>query len=242
MANLAKDLSGMQFGSLSVLGRGPNSSDGRARWYVRCGCGKELLVTSSNLLLGRTKSCGCSKKNNKPHISIVGERFGRLVAIERLGTKSKSVIWRCRCDCGNETSVSLSNLRSGHTTSCGCAKREAQQDVSARVSGIRRSEKQESLRATQALRDTFFPRASAYTAFGICGIFFGSIRIFLASHQMKRKFRGPHQACRQLHGKGINTTDGASLIPILKKERRAQSQIRWQSTYPISRESGRTQL
>lgn len=141
MANLAKDLSGMQFGTLSVLGSGPNSSDGRARWYVRCGCGKELLVTSSNLLLGRTKSCGCSKKNNKPHISIAGERFGRLVAIERLGTKSKSVIWRCRCDCGNETSVSLSNLRSGHTTSCGCAKREAQQDVSARVSGIRRSEK-----------------------------------------------------------------------------------------------------
>lgn len=28
--------------------------------------------------------------------------------------------WKCLCDCGTQTVVSLGNLRSGHTSSCGC--------------------------------------------------------------------------------------------------------------------------
>lgn len=31
----------------------------------------------------------------------------------------------CECKCGNMTTVSLSNLRSGHATSCGCVQRQA---------------------------------------------------------------------------------------------------------------------
>ena len=55
-------------------------------------------------------------------IDITGKRFGQLIATERIppvsGTRSK---WICECDCGNVTIVSISNLRNGHTTSCGCA-------------------------------------------------------------------------------------------------------------------------
>ena len=29
-------------------------------------------------------------------------------------------MWRCKCDCGNETIVSKTHLRTGHTRSCGC--------------------------------------------------------------------------------------------------------------------------
>lgn len=32
--------------------------------------------------------------------------------------------WRCLCSCGNETVVYGSNLRSGHTKSCGCLSKE----------------------------------------------------------------------------------------------------------------------
>lgn len=53
-------------------------------------------------------------------IDIVGHRFGRLVALERQ-PKSK---WRCRCDCGGESSVVITSLRKGHTRSCGCLKVE----------------------------------------------------------------------------------------------------------------------
>lgn len=43
-----------------------------------------------------------------------GQRFGMLVALEHVGPR----MWRCRCDCGNETVVKGSNLMK--TVSCGC--------------------------------------------------------------------------------------------------------------------------
>lgn len=47
-------------------------------------------------------------------------RFGRLVAIERINGKR----WRCRCDCGSESISTTQNLTSGKTKSCGCLNRE----------------------------------------------------------------------------------------------------------------------
>ena len=48
-------------------------------------------------------------------------RFGRLIAKECVGkTKVRKLYWRCVCDCGNETIVVSSSLKSNHTQSCGC--------------------------------------------------------------------------------------------------------------------------
>ena len=52
---------------------------------------------------------------------VSGERFGRLVAVKRVGTtKHKGAVWRCVCDCGNEVDAPLINLRVGFKRSCGC--------------------------------------------------------------------------------------------------------------------------
>lgn len=49
------------------------------------------------------------------------ERYGRLVALRRIGTDSlKKPLWECICDCGNMTNVNSSSLSSKNTTSCGC--------------------------------------------------------------------------------------------------------------------------
>lgn len=50
----------------------------------------------------------------------VGEIFGRLMVIEMVPTLGNSRRVRCRCECGNIALVSLSNLRRGNTSSCGC--------------------------------------------------------------------------------------------------------------------------
>lgn len=50
-------------------------------------------------------------KNN-----LVGKKFGQLLVLEYLG-ESK---WKCKCDCGQETTVRTAALNSGHTQSCGC--------------------------------------------------------------------------------------------------------------------------
>lgn len=62
----------------------------------------------------------------KIRVDISGQRFGRLTAGDVVGaTAGRQTLWRCACDCGAETVVGLSQLRSGMTRSCGCLGREA---------------------------------------------------------------------------------------------------------------------
>ena len=57
---------------------------------------------------------------------LTGQRFGRLTAVEYAGQgKTKGYLWKCKCDCGNETIVYGYALKSGNTKSCGCLWKEA---------------------------------------------------------------------------------------------------------------------
>lgn len=57
-------------------------------------------------------------------INLSGMRFGFLTVQARNGTANDGQsTWLCICDCGCETTVKAGNLRSGHTTSCGCFKK-----------------------------------------------------------------------------------------------------------------------
>lgn len=61
----------------------------------------------------------------KKAIDMTGKKYGRLTAIECVGTNYRhSRIWLCSCDCGNTTIVDGSLLRKGNTKSCGCLNRE----------------------------------------------------------------------------------------------------------------------
>lgn len=54
-------------------------------------------------------------------IDLTGQRFGRLVVLDYLGlNKHRKAVWRCRCDCGKNVTAIGTELRSGHTKSCGC--------------------------------------------------------------------------------------------------------------------------
>lgn len=55
-----KDLTGRQFGRLTVLKFVPNEKEG-AYWLCKCDCGNEVVVLGSYLKNGHTKSCGCLK-------------------------------------------------------------------------------------------------------------------------------------------------------------------------------------
>ena len=58
-------------------------------------------------------------------IDLTGQRFGRLTVLYRDKEKenekrNKTTFWKCKCDCGNEVSVTSGSLRGGRTNSCGC--------------------------------------------------------------------------------------------------------------------------
>lgn len=53
------------------------------------------------------------------------EKFGRLQPIyPTLERKNGSIVWHCRCDCGNEKDIPAYYLTGGGTKSCGCLKKE----------------------------------------------------------------------------------------------------------------------
>lgn len=64
-------------------------------------------------------------------IDLTGQRFGRLTVIERdfqypieHNLKGGHSYWKCKCDCGNTTTVESYNLRKEKTQSCGCLQKE----------------------------------------------------------------------------------------------------------------------
>lgn len=56
---------------------------------------------------------------------ITGQRFGRLIIRNRVeNSKFGHAQWLCECDCGNIIVAETGHLKSGHTQSCGCYKKE----------------------------------------------------------------------------------------------------------------------
>lgn len=51
---------------------------------------------------------------------LIGKKYGRLTVVEVLPDKLKNRLALCLCECGNTKKVQISNLNSGHVTSCGC--------------------------------------------------------------------------------------------------------------------------
>jgi len=59
---------------------------------------------------------------------LAGQKFNRLTVlnkrISKQYKKGTQISWLCKCDCGNTTYVVAYKIKSGHTKSCGCYKRD----------------------------------------------------------------------------------------------------------------------
>lgn len=129
---LLYDLTGQKFGRWTVIKRVENPYGRDSKWLCRCECGNEKAVLGKNLRNGCSKSCGCYKKeisskimaktNKERSLDLTGQKYGLLTPICPTDKRcSSSVVWKCKCDCGNITYVSVDNLRGLHPVrSCGC--------------------------------------------------------------------------------------------------------------------------
>ena len=116
------DITGQKFNRLTVVSRAENNKYKKATWNCICDCGNALIITSSQIKNGYTKSCGCIQKEKAKLTSkdITGQKFGRLTVISRNGTKNRKATWSCVCECGNKIIAVGTHLRNGHIRSCGC--------------------------------------------------------------------------------------------------------------------------
>lgn len=115
------ELAGQRFGRLVVLAEAGRTKTSRVTWYCRCDCGRKIIADGVLLRRGTLQSCGCLSSK----IDLTGQRFHYLTVLREAGRSTeRTVLWRCRCDCGRETTVRSAALRSGHTRSCGCLQRQ----------------------------------------------------------------------------------------------------------------------
>lgn len=121
----AIDWTGKIVNRLTVFRRDKNRP---GYWICRCSCSNKCSVSSMSLKAGQ-KSCGCIRRE-KPHNwkDLTGKRHRKLVFLQHLGGSR----WLCRCDCGNETEVLVTNL--SKTDGCRhCARR---QDITGEKVGL----------------------------------------------------------------------------------------------------------
>ena len=119
------DLIGNVYGELTVIEMLYRYSlnGSKQRTYCRCSSfdGEEVVVRADALQSGATKSMKGAGKTGRP-ANIANMRFGLFTAMYPTDKRAAncSVIWVCKCDCGNFTEVSVGNLMREHTLSCGC--------------------------------------------------------------------------------------------------------------------------
>lgn len=64
-------------------------------------------------------------KKERDTSSLIGKTYGRLTVIgvsEK--TRNRLTLWECKCSCGNIVLVDKNKLKTGHTSSCGCFRKD----------------------------------------------------------------------------------------------------------------------
>lgn len=119
-----QDLTGKQFGNLTVISRvedyvSPKGTH-KSRWLCQCKCGNTTVVTGDNLRSGNTTTCGCTRLYRE---DWTGHLFGKLTVVKEVDKKHGVRRMLCKCECGTEKEVDLNHLTSGKITTCGRCQR-----------------------------------------------------------------------------------------------------------------------
>ena len=121
---------GDKFGRWTVIEEFPRKNK-RRYFLCECSCPDKMRkeVCMGGLRGGRSKSCGCHKKEKQSDrrlnsgIDYTGYVFGRLTVlyeVERDNSKARQAIAQCSCPDKTIKKYQIGNLRSGTTSSCGC--------------------------------------------------------------------------------------------------------------------------
>lgn len=119
-----RDITGKKFGKLTVLEPTAThikpSGQTTSMWKCICDCGKETVVSLSELTSGGTKSCGCLKNKKE---NLINQQFGLWTVIKPSETNPRK--WVCKCKCGTEKEIRTDNLKTfNEKSSCGCNRSE----------------------------------------------------------------------------------------------------------------------
>ena len=124
------NLIGQRFGKITVLEETSERKNKSVVWRCRCDCGKEIFLSTKELRSDGVIQCPDCGHDRTPKIrreNIIGEKFNHLTVIKPTDKRSGGkIVYLCKCDCGSnkDVYVTRTELISGGTISCGCARRK----------------------------------------------------------------------------------------------------------------------
>lgn len=117
-----KNYIGNKYGMLEVIDQ--KRENGRTLLLCKCNCGNVKWMRKD--YVNNAKSCGCLAKSTEfKQLDLTGKTYGYLTAIKATDKKASngSIIWECKCKCGNITHVTAGQLTQGRIKSCGCLRK-----------------------------------------------------------------------------------------------------------------------
>lgn len=88
------DLTGREFGKLTVIKQDGRNVQGRVMWLCQCSCGKQCHASTGDLCSGDTQSCGCLKDGHPKHGMVYTSTYEIWCGMKKRCTDSKSKSWK----------------------------------------------------------------------------------------------------------------------------------------------------
>lgn len=127
------NLLNQKIGKLLVIEETNKRKNKSIIWKCKCDCGNIEEFSTKELRSDGLIQCHQCGNSRKPQTNlaenIIGKKYNHLLVLDksekRIGGK---IGYKCQCDCEKKTIlyVTKTDLKSGHTTSCGCAKKKYQ--------------------------------------------------------------------------------------------------------------------
>ena len=90
-----QNLIGQKFGKLTVESSAGTNKWKHRLWECKCDCGNIVIVDTSRLRNGHTKSCGCLHPKAE---DLTGKRFGKLTVVKKIGRKKNIKLIKMNSD------------------------------------------------------------------------------------------------------------------------------------------------
>lgn len=132
---LSEDLSGQEFGRLTVISLDLDTDKKGAYWICQCECGTIKSINAKSLKQHKTLSCGCLGKEirqNNYVEDLTNKKFNHWLVLSRNLDEcfsGKGAYWNCKCDCGTIKPVSGFSLKNNTSKSCGCLKSHEEEKI-----------------------------------------------------------------------------------------------------------------
>lgn len=111
---------GETYGQLTVQYQDTTRTDDKIYWFCSCSCGDKdwKSYAQSSLRNGRAsrcKKCGYKKATEtrlgKEYKDFIGFKHGALTVLKRDDTSHEKVKWICQCECGNQVSLIMGDIK-----------------------------------------------------------------------------------------------------------------------------------